>query len=159
MPSGREVGGHGLFMSPHGGEGRRSGSPSQRYTIDDQNAIRADGYAQAYRVIVGTPPRPPLGAFDEADLRRVEAHVLHFLRIFLNASQSAAEKSRPPERAELPSVRTDAKRWAHLDRFHHALEADRKTAQCHGMLTQVAPLKLVFVAYVVGLLTPCAPTK
>ena len=79
---------------------------------DAQSAIRPRGCAQAPPVIVHTRPLPLLGAFDEAGPRWVEVNVLHFLLIFLNASQSAVEKSRLPEKAPLSSARIDARHVA-----------------------------------------------
>ena len=76
-----------------------------------------------------TRPLPLLGAFDEAGPHWVEVNVFRFLLIFLNASQSAVEKSRLPEKAPLFSARIDAKRRAHLDRFHYTRDGDRETGE------------------------------
>jgi hypothetical protein len=78
------------------------------------------------RVIVHTPTLPLLGASDEVGPHWVEMNAFHFLGIFLDASQSAVEKSRLPEKAPLSSARIDAKRRAHLDRFHYTRDGDRK---------------------------------
>ena len=94
-----------------------------------QNAMRADACAQASRVILHTRPLPLLGVFDEAGPHWVEMNVFHFLVTFLNAWQSAVEKSRLPEKAPLSSARIDAKRRAHLDRFHYPRGDDRETGE------------------------------
>ena len=74
-----------------------------------------------------TRPLPLLGAFEEGGPHWVEVNVFHFLVIFLTASQNAVEKSRLAEKAPLPSARIDAKRRAHLDRFHYTRDGDRET--------------------------------
>ena len=98
-----------------------------------QNAMRADACAQASRVILHTRPLPLLGAFEEAGPHWVEMNVFHFLVIFLNPSQSAVEKSRLPEKAPLSSARIDAKRRAHLDRFHYTREGEGETGEYDRM--------------------------
>ena len=53
-------------------------------------------------VNVHTRPRPLLGALGQASPHWVEVNVFHFLVIFLNAWQSAVEKSRLPEKPRSP---------------------------------------------------------
>jgi hypothetical protein len=101
----------------------------QQYTIDGQSAIRPKGCAQACRVIVHTPPLPLLGAFEEACPHWVEVNVFHFLLIFLNASQSAVEKPRLPEKAPLSSARIDAKSRAHLEQIYYTRDDDRERVE------------------------------
>ena len=101
----------------------------QQYTTDGQSAIWPEGCAQASRVIAHTRLLPLFGAFDEAGPQWVEVNVFRFLVIFLNASRSAVDKSRLPKKAPLSSARVDAKRRAHLDRFHYTRDGDRETGE------------------------------
>ena len=83
--------------------------------------------------IVHTRPLPFRSAFDQAGPHWLEMKVFHFLVIFLNASQSAVEKSWLPEKAPLFSARMGAKRRAHLDRFHYTREGDWETGEYDRM--------------------------
>jgi hypothetical protein len=59
-------------------------------------------------------------------------NVFHFLVIFLNASQSAVEKSRLPEKTLLSSARIDAKELF-LDRFHYTRDGEGETGEYERM--------------------------